>query len=71
MNDISVLVAREAAPSRPDAVEDGTMIDHVDHPPPERRRARVTFVPPPGAPRGARRIALAARREHERYLSGW
>jgi hypothetical protein len=72
MSDIDVLEAREAPTTQqPDAVDDGTMIDHVEHPPPEPGPGPREFVPPPGAFRNARRIAMQARREQERYLAGW
>jgi hypothetical protein len=47
------------------------MIEHVEHPPPEAEPAPVEYVPPRGAFRTSRRIAMEARREQERYLAGW
>jgi hypothetical protein len=82
MTDTDVLEARAAATTprrstprrstpRPDAVDDGTMIEHVEHPPPEAEPAPVEYVPPRGAFRTSRQIAMEARREQERYLAGW
>jgi hypothetical protein len=69
MTDIDVLEARDVTMPHPDAVDDGTMLDHVAHPPPEP--VTTEYAPPPGAFRGARRIAMQTRREQERYLAGW